>query len=126
MTKTRNKILFLLFFVIIFLIYIIFSFRGQYLELLSIDSKYTQIFNQNFKYKLIIFASTFVLIYISLYITTRFIKSGLRKFFKEEKKEETKLPNKSISFVFSLIGAFISTKFLFDKLIIFLNSTWFR
>lgn len=124
--KIKKKTILLISFIIIFLIYMAISIRGDYLNLLSIDKKYVEIFNQNIKYKSILILTSFIFIYFSFYITNIFIKKGLSKFFKDDKKTEPKLPNKSIAFVVALVGSILTNNFMFDKLILFLNSAWFR
>lgn len=124
--KLKKKTLLLISFIIIFAIYIIISIKADYIELLSVDKKYIEIFNQNMKYKSIVGLISFIFIYFSFYITNIFIKKGLSKFFKDDNKKETKLPNKSISLIVALIGTVITNNLIFDKLILFLNSTWFR
>ena len=121
----KNKMIIILTSIFSLVIYLFISIRGQYLDLLSINEKYIEIFNQNFKYQLIITIVSFIFIFLSIYINNIFIKKGLKKFFEEEKKKEVKLPNKSIAFVIATIGSVITNNIFFDKLIMFLNSAWF-
>ena len=72
---------------------------------------------QNIKYKVGVALVNFVILYIATYITTRFIKRGLKKFFDDDKKEMPKLPNKSISL--------ISSNFITEKVMLAFNTAWF-
>ena len=60
-----------------------------------------------------------------MYITTKFIKKGLKQFFYEEEKEFPKLPNKSISFITAGIVSIITTPILKEKIITLINSAFF-
>ena len=65
------------------------------------------------------------MLYITTYITTKFIHKGLRKFFEKEKKEMPKLPNKSICLILSVITSMVASIFLTEKAMLAINTSWF-
>ena len=69
------------FFIIAFAIYSYINIRGEYLQILGIGEKYVEIFKHNLEQRMYVFAASFVIIYLLTYITTLFIKKGLKKFF---------------------------------------------
>lgn len=101
------------------------NLRGEYLQTLEIGENYLNVFWQNTKYKLGIGLLNFLILYIATYITTRFIKRGLKKFFEDDKKQMPKLPNKSISLILSAIISIISSNFITKKAIVALNTAYF-
>lgn len=119
----RNIIVVISCLVTIFISYILF--RGTYLETLEIGEKYLNGFWTNVKYISITFIVNAIFIYISIYYTNIKLKDNLEVFFREEKKEMIKLPNKSIAFILSIILSTITTKVLANKAILFFNSTLF-
>ena len=125
MKKNKSRKILVICFLIIFAIYMYVSLRGQYLQVLGIGEKYVDVFWKNTKYKIGIGILNFVILYISTYITTRFIKRGLKKFFDDEKKEMPKLPNKSISLILSTIISIISSNIIIQKAIPALNVAYF-
>ena len=126
-TKKSNKRRFIviLFFIVIS-ISLFIMFRGAYLEKLEIGEQYVSVFWKNLKYKSISLISTFIIIFISVYITNKRISSGLKDFFDDEKREMPKLPNKSISFIIASLVSLFTSNITMNKLILFLNSTSFE
>ena len=112
-------------FLTIFAIYLAITLRGEYLQTLQIGEEYISVFEQNVKYKIGIALVNFLILYISTYITNRFIKRGLKKFFDEDKKQMPKLPNKSISLIFGVIVSIITSKLITEKAMLALNTAWF-
>lgn len=122
--KSKRKYIVLLFALIIAIIgYVIF--RGEYLEILETGTQYISIFWQNFNYTAIAFGINFVFLFCIIYINNNRIKKALKPFFETEKKEIPKLPNKSISFILSIIVSFITTKFILNQYMLFANSAEF-
>ena len=107
------------------MLYMYISYRANYLQTLEIGEEYLSVFEQNNQYKIKLFAFSFIILYIVIYINNKLIKNGLKPFFEDEKKQMPKLPNKSIAFVVSAIGSAIITSVFLDKLVLFLNTTWF-
>jgi len=121
----KKRSIFVITFIIIFLIYSYINIRGDYLQNLGIGERYVEIFKQNQEQKIVVFAISFLIMYIITYITNIFVKRGLKKFFSEEKKEIPKLANKSISLVFATIFGLIVSAFLTEKAILAFNSAQF-
>ena len=101
--KLKKRQIFVTAFLLVFIIYVYISIRGSYLEMLGIGEKYVDIYVRNVRQKVEVFLVSFVIVYLLTYITTNFIKRGLKRFFEEDKKVMPKLPNKSISFAFATI-----------------------
>lgn len=122
--KTRRWIV--LMFLVIALIVTYTIYRGEYLETLELGEQYLSVFWQNLIYEFATFGISFVIIYFLIYMTNRGIKKGLTPFFKQEKKQMPKIPNKSISFILALIISFFGTNIIMEKLMLFFNSTAFE
>ncbi len=116
--KVRKRVIFTTSFLIIFAIFAYISLRGSYLEMKGIGEQYVEIYRQNVNQKLQVFAVTFIIVFLLTYITTCFIKRGLKHFFEEDKIEMPKLPNKSISFAFAVIMAVIMSATITEKAIL--------
>ena len=125
MKKIRKREIFVILFLIIFAIYSVINIRGEYLQILSIGEQYLEIFRHNLKQRTYVFLASFAIIYLLSYITTAFVKKGLKKFFNEDKKEMPKLPNKSISFAYATIAGLIFSSTITEKAILFFNRTFF-
>ena len=123
-THKKRKI-FVLVAVVIAIIALYISYRGTYLETLEIGEQYVQVFNQNLYYKYITMAVNFVITFIAIYITTKFIKRGLKSFFDEEKKVMPKFPNKSIAFVGATIISIVTSGLFLQKVMLCFNTWWF-
>ena len=78
-TKKNNKrIVIVLAFILLVLLIGYIYFRGQYLEILEIGEKYTEIFWQNVKYTAIAFSINFIV----LFLFDKFKnKKGIKSFF---------------------------------------------
>lgn len=125
MKKNKKRVVLVVAFLLLLAIYAIVSLRGEYLQALEIGEEYVTVFKQNVKYKITFIGINFVVLYIATYITTRFIKRGLKKFFDDEKKEMPKLPNKSICLIISTVISIMATKFILEKALIAINSAQF-
>lgn len=123
--KIRKRVIFVVLFIIVFAIYSYINIRGEYLQILGIGEKYVEIFKHNLEQRIYVFAISFAIIYLLTYITTVFIKKGLKKFFIEENKEMPKLPNKSISLAFAVIAGLIFSSVITEKAILAFNKTYF-
>ena len=123
-TKKRNFVVILFFIIIALSLFIMF--KGAYLEKLEIGEQYVSVFWKNFQYKTISLITTFVLIFLAVYITNKRISSGLKEFFDDEKRKMPKLPNKSVSFIIAGLVSLFTSNFTMNKLILFLNSTSFE
>lgn len=123
--KNKTRIIFVICLLLIFSIYLYVTLRGEYLQILGIGEQYIDIFKNNLRQKSIVFGASFVLVYFATYITTLFIKKGLKKFFDEDKKEMPKLPNKSIALLFAIIAGVFFTNTITQKAILAFNNAWF-
>lgn len=123
--KNKNRMIFVICLLLIFSIYLYVTLRGEYLQILGIGEQYLRIFKNNLKQKGIVFGASFILIYFLTYLTTIFIKKGLKKFFDEDKKEMPKLPNKSIALLFAIIAGMFFTNTITEKAILAFNNAWF-
>ena len=86
--------------------------RGDYLEIKEIGEQYVNIFRTNTVTKYIIMAVSFVVTYLIVYFSNKYMRKGISKFFEQDNKEMPKLPNKSISLIASLIVSLIVPIFL--------------
>ena len=125
MKKNKKRVVIVTAFIILFAIYLTINIRGKYLQTLEIGQDYVSVFTQNLKYKVAIVVCNFTILYFATYVTTRFIKRGLKKFFDEDKKEMPKLPNKSISLILSVITSMITSNLLTERVMMALNSAKF-
>ena len=129
MEKTKKmkkvKVISVIAFIILFIISLYISYRAEYLQILEIGEEYLTVFEQRNEYKIKLFAFNFILIFLSIYINTIFIKKGLKVFFKDEKKEMPKLPNKSIDFIISTVASVIATSIMLEKVVLYINQAWF-
>ena len=121
--KIRTYIVLLFIALVAIVGYIIY--RGEYLEILEIGEQYTSIFWQNVNYSAIAFGINFIVLFIIIYINNNRIKKALKPFFENEKKAMPKLPNKSISFILSVLVSAITTELILNQYMLFSNSTMF-
>ena len=125
MKSNKKRIILVLTFLILISIYAVVSFRGEYLQALEVGQEYIEVFKQDVKYRISFLGINFVVLYIATYITTKFIKRGLRKFFDEEKIQMPKLPNKSICLIFGVIISIVAIKFIEEKALLAINGAQF-
>ena len=123
--KSKKRMLLVLAFLAIYLLYCYITFRGNYLAILEIGEQYTDVFAKNIYYKVICNLVNFAILFLAIYIATRITKRGLRKFFEEEKKQLPRLPNKLIAFIVSIIVTMLTSDMLTKKVMLFFNSGWF-
>lgn len=123
--KIKKRQIFVTLFLIIFALYAYIAIRGSYLEMLGIGEKYVDIFTRNVKQKIKVFAVSFIVVYLMTYITTKFIKRGLKHFFEEDKKTMPKLPNKSISLAFATVTAIITSMTITQKAVLAFSGRMF-
>ena len=124
--NTKIRAIIVITFLVLFAIFTYISFRADYLEILEIGNNYENIFWQNIKNKYTIIGINFLIVFLAIYITNKLIKSGLKAFFIEEKKEMPKLPNKSIAFIGGILISIISSNYLIEKIMLALSATSFE
>ncbi|MBP3255741.1 MAG: UPF0182 family protein [Clostridia bacterium] len=111
---------------IVTLIIGIIMFRGTYLETLEIGEEYIGVFWQNVKNMGITLVINFAIIFTSIYITNRKIKTALKEFFNTENRKMPKLLNKSISFIGAVIISALTSNFIMEKAILCLKNAQFE
>ena len=121
--KKRNIIVPIVGLIAILIAYVLF--RGTYLETLEIGENYIGVFWQKVQYLSITLIINFIVIYLFIYATNKKIKNSLTNFFKDEKKEMVKLPNKSIAFTLAILISAFTSKIILNKALMFFNSTLF-
>ncbi len=123
--KNKTRMLLVLLFLAVVAVIGYITLRGEYLELLEIGSNYTSVFWQNLTYKSVVFAISFVILFIIIYLTNKGIKKELKPFFEAEKRKVPKLLNKSLALVVSIIGSAVIMNIFTENAMLFLNSTQF-
>lgn len=123
--QKRKRPIIVIAFLFIFALLSFVNYRSEYLQIKEIGEQYITVFQQNITYKYIITGINFLIWFIAIYITNKFIKKGLKAFFIEEKKEMPKLPNKSIALIMGGLISLVTSDILVNKTILFLNRTWF-
>ncbi len=121
--KIRRILVFLAILVVCVCLYI--SYRGESLEFADIGEQYIGVLDNNLLYRYSIMGIVFVITFIAIYITNRVIKKNISEFFKEEKKEFPKLPNKSLAFILAIVVSTFTSGIFLQKTMLFFNSTWF-
>lgn len=124
-SKSKKRMLIVVIFSIVLLLFSYVKIKGNYLEIQEIGTKYLGAFYNNVKYRALTIIVSFLWLYILVYTTNKRIRKGLKIFCDEEKKELPKFPNKSISFITAAIGSFITSNIFLQKTILFLNNTSF-
>jgi len=110
---------------ILYLLISIILLRGEYLQIKEIGEGYLKSFFSNIRLRYTISVVTFILTYLIVYFSNRSMRKSIIKFFEEDKKEIPKFPNKSISFIVSLIASLITPAIFSEKIINFANATQF-
>lgn len=110
---------------LVFLAISYISIRAEYLNTIEIGQEYETVFFSKIKNKYSVFGIAFVSVYILTYITNKFIKKGLKKFFEDEKKTLPKLANKSLCFILAIVGGVVAEVTLADKFAVFANAAVF-
>ncbi len=123
--KNKKRMYIVLLFILLVVIVGYVIYRGEYLEILEIGEEYLSIYWQNVNYTAITFGINFVILFLIIYINNNRIKKALTPFFEAEKKAMPKLPNKSISFIISIIVGAVTTNLILNKYMLFSNSTLF-
>ena len=82
--KSKKRVWIVLLFLLLVSIYMFVSLRGQYLSVLELGENYTDIFKQNLTYNFAVLIINFILVFLMLYISNKFIHKGLKVFFDED------------------------------------------
>lgn len=124
--KSKNiKVILVIAFIIIFFLVTFISLRGSYLEYKELGENYIQIFYTNLRYKYLIMAINFVVVFILIYFTNRGIKKGLKSFFEQDKIKMPRLPNKSIALIIAAIVSVIFSNQILEKILTVTGNTTF-
>ncbi len=126
-SQKNKKIRFIivLVFLAIFALISFVAYRSEYLQIKEIGEQYISVFKQNISYKYAITFLNFLIWFVTILITNAFIKKGLKKFFEAENKQMPKLPNKSVALIVGTIISLLTSDFLTNKAMLFINRTWF-
>lgn len=116
-----RRLIVILFFILAGAVFII-SARGDYLQYKEIGEQYVSIFFKNLRTKYIVFFVTFICSYLIIFISNKVVRKSLKDIFDKEGKEIPKLPNKSISFIVSVIVAVIAKSIFTEKFLLFTNA----
>lgn len=95
------------------------------LKELNTKADFTSVYTKNLLYKVVFFFASLILIYFFVFFSNMAIIRNLKKYFKTNNLEQRKLFNVPIAAVISLIGAFFTKEFFFNKALLFLNSVQF-
>ena len=123
--KNKTRMYIVLLFIVLVAVVGYVVYRGEYLEIQEIGEEYLSIFWQNVNYTGIAFGINFIILFLIIYINNNRIKKALKPFFESEKKIMPKLPNKSISFIISIVVSAITTELILNQYMLFSNSTLF-
>ena len=118
--KLRNIFVFMA--ILVFALIITVAYRAESLKVQEIGENYITVFEQNFKNKFRVGLTAFIFVYVTVRISNKFTKKGLKSFFDEEKKEMPKLPSKSAAFIMALIASIVCSIFITEKFSVFANS----
>ena len=124
--KNKKRMYIVLLFILLVLIIGYIIYRGEYLEILEIGEEYVSIFWQNVNYTAITFGINFIFLFIVIYLNNNRIKKALKPFFENEKIKMPKLPNKSISFIISVIVSAFTSEVILNQYMLFTNATSFE
>lgn len=115
-----RRLIVILFFILYIGIFLV-STRGEYLQYKEIGEQYVSIFFKNVKTKYSVFLVVFIISYLMIYISNKVVTKSLKDIFDKEEKKMPHLPNKSISFIVSVIVAFVAERLLTKKFLLFTN-----
>lgn len=124
--KNKNlRAILVILFILIFTVVTFVSLRGSYLEYKELGENYLEIFYTNLRYKYIIMAINFVILFVIIYFTNRGIKKGIKPFFEQDNVPIPKLPNKSIALVIAAIVSVIFSNQILQKILTATSNTTF-
>lgn len=123
--KTKNRKIVVILFTVVFVLVSFVVLRNEYVQYKNLGKNYEDVFFTNLKYRGEIFVVNFILLYLMLYFTNKSIIKGLKEFFDKENKEMHKMPNKSISYIISvLVSSVMSYVLLKKSILVFSNSSF--
>lgn len=108
-------------FLIIYALIMLVSTRSEYLQYKEIGDQYVSIFYKNIKTQFLVLGVSFVISYITIYVSNKMLRKSLKRLFEAQGKETPRLPNKSISCITSVVVAFIAQNVFTEKFLLFTN-----
>lgn len=99
--------------------------KGKYLEIKEIGDNYVSVFWKNFQSIAITAILNFSIIFLAVNFRTKKIKSSLKVFFNDEKKEMPRLPQKSIALIIALIVTIFTSEIILNKALLCFNNSQF-
>ena len=123
--RIRKRTIIVICLLILTLLAIGIKYRASYLNFLEIGEQYEDVFYSKVKEIARVSGTAFVGVFILSIIINSITKSGIKKFFEDEKKEMPKLPNKSIAFCLALFAAIFANFYLRGKYSMFMNASVF-
>ena len=108
----RKRTLIVLVLLVITLLAIGIKYKASYLNVLEIGERFENVFYSKVAEIARVSGGAFVGVFFLSLIINSITKSGIKKFFEDEKKEMPKLPNKSISFCIALFAAIFANFYL--------------
>ena len=124
-SKSKLRMVLVIIFLLIFAGISYVQLRGSYLEYLELGEQYVSVFKTNLIYKYSIMLINFVFLYAVIYFTNKGIRKGLKPFFDKEKRQMSKLLNKSLALVISAIVSFVVSSAFMQKIMLIINGTSF-
>ena len=121
----RKRTLIVLVLLVITLLAIGIKYKASYLNVLEIGERFENVFYSKVAEIARVSGGAFVGVFFLSLIINSITKSGIKKFFEDEKKEMPKLPNKSISFCIALFAAIFANFYLRGKYSMFMNASVF-
>ena len=123
--KTRMRTILVYIVAVIAFLILYINLRASYLEIKEIGEGYTGVFFTNLFNTALVGISNFIFVFLLIYFSTKKIKAGLKTFFDAEKKEEKRIPQKSISFIIATISSIITTPLIIEKAILCFSGSQF-
>ena len=121
----RNRIAVVFLAMIIFILLMFISVRGEFLRYQEIGENFIKVFEARIRNEFTVFSTAFVIIFAVIFITNKISRKGLAVFFKEENKKMPKLLNKTLAFIIAIIGSVVAVNMLSTTFAEFVNGAWF-
>ena len=121
----RKRTIIVICLIILSLLAIGIKYKSSYLYFMEIGEKYENVFYSKVKEVARVSGTTFIGVFILTWIVNSITKSGIKKFFEDDKKEMPKLPNKSIAFCVALVAAIFANFYLRGNYSMFMNASVF-
>ena len=70
----KKRVILVLIFLVLVSIFMFVKLRGEYLNILAIGQNYIDAFTQTIKYQYLVMGANFIVLFLLIYVTTKFIK----------------------------------------------------